>query len=187
MLTSFENIPLIGVTAPSGSGKTTLLTAVFPCLKKMGLRIGAVKHTHHSFEIDQPGKDSYRLRQAGADQMLLGSAERWALIVEHGDDPAAEPGLTELLSKLDTSKLDVIFVEGFKLEQLPKIEIHRLELGEYSLAENATNIIAVASNDRKLRLPDIPVLDIDNPQQVSDFVLKYVDNVRGFRHDKTHA
>ncbi|MFL6712642.1 MAG: molybdopterin-guanine dinucleotide biosynthesis protein B, partial [Sulfurifustis sp.] len=112
--------PILGIAAYSGTGKTTLLRKILPQLRGRGLRVAVVKHAHHSFDTDVPGKDSYELRKAGAVQMLVASRHRWALITETGD--ANEPRLDELLGQLDQSNLDLILVEGFKAEAFPKIE-----------------------------------------------------------------
>jgi molybdopterin-guanine dinucleotide biosynthesis protein MobB len=126
-LTTFHDIPLLGFAAYSGTGKTTLLEQLIPELNQANIRVAMVKHTHHEkFDIDKPGKDSYRLRKAGAEQMLVASAKRWALMVEHPAQATLnEPDLFELLPHLDLSKADLILVEGFKHENISKIELHR--------------------------------------------------------------
>lgn len=164
-------LPLIGFSAFSGTGKTTLLTRLLPLLKEQGLRIGAIKHAHHQFEIDHQHKDSYRLRKAGADQMLVASRNLIALITEREDDQT-EPELSDLLMSLDTRALDLVLVEGFKREHFPKIELHRPSLGKELLYPNDPNIIAIATDARLSTIPcHIPVLDLNNPKEIVDFLL----------------
>ncbi len=123
-----SEIPVIGFAAHSGTGKTTLLVNLIPILKQQGIEVGVIKHAHHTFEIDQAGKDSYKIRKAGASQMLIGSKERWALMVEQ-KETSQTMRLQEYVSHLDHAKLDLILVEGFKPASIPKIELHRQELG----------------------------------------------------------
>jgi molybdopterin-guanine dinucleotide biosynthesis protein MobB len=167
-------LPLIGFSAFSGTGKTTLLAQLLPLLKEQGLRVGAIKHAHHKFEIDHPTKDSYRLRKAGADQMLVASRNCIALITER-EDQRAEPELGDLLQALDTRTLDLVLVEGFKREQFPKIELHRPSLGKPLLYPNDPNIIAIATDERLSTTPcHIPVLDLNNPSAMVDFLLSHL-------------
>lgn len=168
-------IPLLGFCASgSGVGKTTLLTRLIPELTSRGVRISVVKHAHHAFDIDHPGKDSYRLREAGAVQMLLGSSRRWALMTELSrvSSSAQEPGLAELLAQLDMSLADLVLVEGFKQEAFPKIEIYRPSLGKPLLALNDPLIFAVAS-DAPIDIAR-PVIDLNNPAAVADFVQQWI-------------
>ena len=170
------NIPLLGFCAyGSGIGKTTLLTRLIPLLASQGLRISVIKHAHHSFDIDHPGKDSFRLREAGAVQTLLGSRHRWALMTELSriqDATEAEPTLTQLLPHIDCSLVDLIVVEGFKNELIPKIEIYRPVINKPLLADSDNNIIAVAS-DGHVEI-HVPVLDLNNPAQIADFILQWL-------------
>lgn len=168
-------VPMVGFAAFSGTGKTTLLTRLLPLLKTRGLRIAVVKHAHHAFDMDHPGKDSYRLREAGADAMLVASRKRCALIQER-PDVHDEPSLSEALAMLDPDMLDLVLVEGFKLEPIPKIELHRAGLGKPLLFPHDANIIAIACDaDGVASLPDgLPCLSIDAPGQVADFLLDYV-------------
>jgi molybdopterin-guanine dinucleotide biosynthesis adapter protein len=162
-------IPILGFAAFSGTGKTTLLTQVIPALTASGLRIGLVKHSHHDFQIDQPGKDSYRLRQAGAETVMIVSSHRRAVITEI--TPAMEPKLSEQLLALDQSQLDLILVEGFKAEKFPKIELHRPSLEKPLLYPNDPDIIAVAT-DRELDIPEyLTKLDINQPHMIAEFIL----------------
>jgi molybdopterin-guanine dinucleotide biosynthesis protein B len=175
-------VPLLGFCAwGSGIGKTTLLTSLIPQLRQRGLRISVVKHAHHSFDIDHPGKDSYRIREAGAVQTLLGSRQRWALMTEvsHIEPQRQEPDLAELLTHMDPTMADIILVEGFKQEAIPKIEVYRPSLGNPLLAENDAFVIAIATDgDTPTTLP---VLDLNNPAAIADFVLAWLEQQR-----KTH-
>ena len=171
-LTTYHDIPLLGFAAFSGTGKTTLLEQLIPELSQANIRVAMVKHTHHEkFDIDKPGKDSYRLRKAGAEQMLVASAKRWALMVEQPcEKRAAEPNLFELLPHLDLSKIDLILVEGFKHESISKIELHRPVLGKPLLSPNDSNIVAVATDSQLDSPPNCPLLDINNIVAMSLFI-----------------
>jgi len=167
--------PLLGFCAwGSGIGKTTLLTSLIPLLVERGIRLSVVKHAHHTFDIDHPGKDSYRLREAGAVQMLLGSQKRWALITERSrtDEGQHDIRLADLLPHLDASQIDMVLVEGFKQEPVPKIEVFRPSLNKPLLADNDPYVIAVAS-DSPVKTA-LPVLDLNNPSAIADFVLDWL-------------
>ena len=129
-----------------------------------------IKHTHHKkFEVDYPGKDSYRLRHAGAEQMLVASRKRWALMVEMQEE-YEEPNLTQLLSHLDQDKLDLILVEGFKHENYPKIELHRPSLGHPLLFPEDNSIIAIASDVPLTESKNLPWFDMNQPEQIVAFI-----------------
>jgi len=163
------HIPMLGFAAFSGTGKTTLLTQIIPILKQHGVRIGLIKHSHHNFQIDQPGKDSFRLREAGASPVMLVSTHRRAIITEI--TPKQEPRLDDQLKLFDQSELDLILVEGFKAEQFPKIELHRPSLNKPLLYPNDPDIIAIAT-DCMLETPDyLTQLDINQPEMIADFIL----------------
>lgn len=163
------HVPMLGFAAFSGTGKTTLLTQTIPILKHYGLRIGLIKHSHHNFQIDQPGKDSFRLRAAGASPVMLVSTHRRAIITEI--TPEKEPLLDDQLKHFDQSQLDLILVEGFKAEQFPKIELHRPSLNKPLLYPNDPNIIAIAS-DVTLETPGyLTQLDINQPEMIAAFIL----------------
>lgn len=168
-------VPLIGFAAFSGTGKTTLLTQLLPLLKARGLRIAVVKHAHHAFDVDQPGKDSYQLRKAGADVMLVASRKRCALIQECREEHD-EPRLSEALAMLNLETLDLVLVEGFKREPIPKIELHRSDLGKPLLFPRDANVIAVACDRDVLEpMPDgLPCLSINDPRQVAEFLIDYI-------------
>lgn len=164
-------IPILGFAAYSGAGKTTLLMRLIPLLKQQQLRIGLIKHSHHDFAIDQPGKDSYRLRAAGASPVLLVSKFRRAVITEFAG--AREPFLSEQLQCFDQAQPDLILVEGFKHEHFPKIEVYRPALNKPLLYPNDTTIVAIATDEATLPVPDsLAVLDINNPEMIAGFILK---------------
>lgn len=166
-------LPLLGFVAYSGTGKTTLLEKVIPELRNLGLRVGLIKHAHHDFDIDIPGKDSWRLRQAGAGQVMVASRKRWALITEHGEQHD-EPQLQELLRHLDTSQLDLVLVEGFKHEAFPKIELKRSELERPAIHSDDPHVIAVAHDIPAAYPCALPLLDINQPRQIAEFILRRV-------------
>jgi molybdopterin-guanine dinucleotide biosynthesis protein B len=166
-------VPMIGFAAFSGTGKTTLLLQLLPLLKQAGLRISVVKHAHHAFDMDYPGKDSHRLRSAGADEMLVAGRCRVGLIRECRDS-AAEPRLAEMLGLLDPSRIDLLLVEGFKAERFPKIELHRPSLGRPLLCTSDDSIIAVASDAALADVPaDLPELPLNDPASIADFILAF--------------
>lgn len=172
MVSTTKLIPIIGFVAGSGTGKTTLLLKIIPLMKQRGLRLGVIKHTHHRFDIDKPGKDSYRLRHAGVDQTLVASRHRWALMVE--TTPLDEPNLDGLLPHLDPEKLDLILVEGFKHESIPKIEIHRPQLGHTPLFPQDPLIIAVACDVPLVIATHLPLLDMNQPEEIVAFIEKHI-------------
>ncbi|EIY4763775.1 bifunctional molybdopterin-guanine dinucleotide biosynthesis adaptor protein MobB/molybdopterin molybdotransferase MoeA [Vibrio cholerae] len=167
------NLPLLGFAAYSGTGKTTLLEALLPKLTATGLRIGLLKHAHHDFDVDKPGKDSYRLRKAGASQMLIASRNRHALMTE---TPDAEAEFDYLLTRFDAEKLDVILVEGCKNIAFPKIELHRAEVGKPWLYPHDKNIIAIAADETVAT--DLPQMHINDLDAIADFVLDYINKWR---------
>ncbi len=163
---------MVGFAAYSGAGKTTLLTRVVALLTGRGLRVGMIKHAHHSFDIDQPGKDSYELRRAGASQILVASARREALIIEKPE--ACEPDLGRLIARLDQDSLDLILVEGFKNVPFPKIEVFRATVGKPAIYPGDDTVIAIATDGELPIHSDLPVLDINNPESVAAFVHDYI-------------
>ncbi|EMN7140743.1 bifunctional molybdopterin-guanine dinucleotide biosynthesis adaptor protein MobB/molybdopterin molybdotransferase MoeA [Vibrio parahaemolyticus] len=168
------NIPILGFAAYSGTGKTTLLEALLPKLTEAGLRIGMLKHAHHNFDVDKPGKDSYRLRKAGASQMLIASRNRFALMTE---TPEAEAEFEYLLTRFDEDKLDVVLVEGCKNIAFPKIELHREEVGKPWLYPHDDNIIAIASDTAELD-SELPQMNINDLDAIAQFVLQYVQDAK---------
>ncbi|HAV1549680.1 TPA: bifunctional molybdopterin-guanine dinucleotide biosynthesis adaptor protein MobB/molybdopterin molybdotransferase MoeA [Vibrio parahaemolyticus] len=168
------NIPILGFAAYSGTGKTTLLEALLPKLTEAGSRIGMLKHAHHNFDVDKPGKDSYRLRKAGASQMLIASRNRFALMTE---TPEAEAEFEYLLTRFDEDKLDVVLVEGCKNIAFPKIELHREEVGKPWLYPHDENIIAIASDTAELD-SELPQMNINDLDAIAQFVLQYVQDAK---------
>ncbi len=156
---------VFGLAGYSGSGKTTLLERLVPALITRGLSVSVIKHAHHDFDIDRPGKDSFRHRQAGACEVLIASGHRWALMHELRGE--AEPTLGELLTRL--SPVDLVLVEGFKFDPLPKLEIHRPALGKPLLHPHDPHIVGVAS-DAPLATR-LPLLSLDDAAAITDFVL----------------
>lgn len=159
---------IFGFAGYSGSGKTTLIEKLIPLFVQRGLRVSLIKHAHHSFDIDQPGKDSFRHRHAGCTEVLVTSSRRWALMHELRGAP--EPGLTEQIERL--SPCDLLLVEGFKHERIPKLEVYRAEVGESLLYPHDPDIVAIASDAKvDTRLPQ---LDINAPESVAAFILQHV-------------
>ena len=159
---------IIGLAGWSGAGKTTLLVKVIPRMVARGLKVSTVKHAHHSFDLDQPGKDSHTHRMAGATEVLVGSASRWALVHELRGAP--EASLRELLQKL--SPVDLVVIEGFKREPHPKLEVFRAAVGKPLLYPDDPHIVAVAS-DKELPQARVPVLGLDDIDGIVDIVLRY--------------
>ena len=159
-------VPLVGFVAWSGTGKTTLIEALLPLLRARALRVGAVKHAHHAFDPDLPGKDSHRLRHAGAERVLVASAKRYALMVETPDD--GEPALDRCLQALGTRTLDLVLVEGFKHERFPKIELHRPALGKPLMFPDDDSIVAVATDAPLARRTTLPLLDLNDPAAIAE-------------------
>ena len=165
-------VPVLGFAAYSGTGKTTLLKSLIQGLAQHGVRTALIKHTHHNFDIDHPGKDSYELRQAGAQQTLVASQKRWALMHETPEN-TQDPDLTYLLQQLDTSSLDLILVEGFKHAPIEKIELHRKELAHPCLYTHDKHVIALATNDKMTKPPrGVRILDINAPGMILEFILE---------------
>ncbi|QSA98809.1 molybdopterin-guanine dinucleotide biosynthesis protein B [Methylococcus sp. EFPC2] len=163
-------VPVVGFAAWSGTGKTTLLALLIPLLKSQGWHVGLIKKSHHDFEIDQPGKDSYVLRKAGASPVMLTSSHRRAIITEHDD--IRERSLSEELDFFDSTGLDLILVEGYKQEKFPKIELHRPELSKPLLFSDDDSIIAIASDAELPVAPPIPQLDLNQPEAIAAFIIQ---------------
>lgn len=164
-------LPIIGFAGYSGAGKTTLLEKLIGNLRERSLRIGLIKHAHHQFDIDHPGKDSYRLRKAGAVQTLVASAKRWALITET-KTPESEPDLTELLSQLNRDLLDLVLIEGFKHASIPRIEVHRQANNKPFLYVDDPHIIALATDITAPGEIKLPVFNLNDIQSISDFIVE---------------
>ena len=159
---------IFGFAGWSGSGKTTLIERLIPLVVERGLKVSLIKHAHHTFDVDQPGKDSYRHRHAGCTEVLVSSSRRWALV--HELRGAAEPGFAELLERL--SPCDLLLIEGFKREQMPKLEVFRAVSNEPLLHTEDRDIVAIASDQRlDTRLPQF---DLDDAPGIANFVVRHV-------------
>lgn len=160
-------IPILGFAATSGTGKTTLLTQILPLLRKSKLRVGLIKHSHHDFEIDYAGKDSFELRKAGATPVVIVSKYRRTFIEEF--ENRNEPTLTEQIELFNSNETDLILVEGFRDEPIAKIELHRNALNKPLLFQNDNHIIAIAT-DTHLET-NLPQLNLNQPIEIADFIL----------------
>lgn len=160
---------VLGLVGWSGSGKTTLLTALVPLLRCRGLSVSTIKHAHHGFDMDRPGKDSYRHRQAGAQEVMVVSGPRWALLHEVG---GPEPALPILLGRM--APVDIVLVEGFKAHPYPKIEVYRPALGKPPIWPNQPGIVAVASD---VTLEDAPAqLPLNEPARVAEWGVHFLNS-----------
>lgn len=159
---------VIGLTGWSGAGKTTLMLKLIPALRARGLSISTVKHSHHSMEIDKPGKDSYEHRSAGAEEVVVASNQRWALIRELRGE--AEPTLVDLLSRM--SRVDLVLVEGYKSGPQPKIELFRAENGKPPLHPGDPTFVAIAA-DMPFPASGLPVIDINDVEALAEAVLTH--------------
>jgi molybdopterin-guanine dinucleotide biosynthesis protein B len=156
-----------GFAGWSGSGKTTLIEKLIPLFVKRGLRVSLIKHAHHTFDVDVPGKDSYRHRQAGAAEVLVTSSRRWVLMHElrGGKEPAFEEQVKQL------SACDLLIVEGYKFAPIPKLEVWRAQTGEAMLHPNDPHIVAVASDVKvDTRLPQF---DLNEPERIAAFIVDH--------------
>lgn len=168
--------PVLGFAAYSGTGKTTLLVRLLPLMKLQGLRVAMIKHAHHDFDIDTPGKDSYELRKAGASQVLVASDRRYALMTEF-EEPQ-EPRLSYLIQRLDLENIDLVMVEGFRHLPFPKIELHRPSTAKPLIFPQDKSVIAVAS-DKHIDTGGLPLLNLNQPEEVAGFINSWLDNLRG--------
>jgi molybdopterin-guanine dinucleotide biosynthesis adapter protein len=168
-------LPILGIVAAgSNAGKTTMITQLIPALAANHIRVSVIKHAHHKFDIDHPGKDSYTIREAGAVQTLIASNKRWALITEMQRTPQAndEADLEALITQLDQSYADLILVEGFKQAAIPKIEVHRPSLNLPLLAESDPHIIAVACDETLICSK--PQLALNNTAAICTFIMEWI-------------
>jgi len=159
---------VLGIAGYSGSGKTTLIERVVPVLVGEGLAVSLIKHAHHEFDIDRPGKDSYRHRQAGCTEVLLSSSRRWVML--HELRAAPEPSLEEQLRLF--SPCDLVIVEGYKAAAIPKIEVYRRGLHTPPLFPEDPNVLAVATDD--ILDTDLPQLDVNDGEAVARFILQFL-------------
>ena len=157
---------VFGLAGWSGSGKTTLLVKLIPEFVERGFKVSTLKHAHHNFDIDKPGKDSFEHRQAGASEVMISASNRWALMHENKDD--AEPDLEQLLERM--SPVDLLLVEGFKWHSHPKMEVYRSIVGKPLLQENDTGIVAVATDEELLNL-SVPSFNLSDISLIADFIL----------------
>jgi molybdopterin-guanine dinucleotide biosynthesis protein B len=159
---------IFGFAGYSGSGKTTLIEQLIPLITRRGISVSLIKHAHHTFDVDQPGKDSYRHRAAGCSEVLIASSRRWALIHELRGAP--EPTLADQVKHL--SPCDLLLVEGYKRERIPKLEVHRAEVGEPLIHPHDENIVAIAT-DAALDTT-LPQFDLNKPEPIAEFILEHV-------------
>ncbi|HEX3973864.1 MAG TPA: molybdopterin-guanine dinucleotide biosynthesis protein B [Stellaceae bacterium] len=161
---------VFGLAGWSGSGKTTLMTRLLPALLHRGVSVSTIKHAHHEFDVDQPGKDSYRHREAGATEVMISSENRWALM--HELRGGTEPPLAELLSHM--SPVDLVIVEGFKRTALPKLEVHRPSVGKPLLAPDDSDIVAIATDVPVIGLGALPRFALDDIGAIADFIINHL-------------
>jgi molybdopterin-guanine dinucleotide biosynthesis protein B len=163
-----DALPLLGIAAWSGTGKTTLLEALLPRLAQRGLRTAVIKHAHHAFDVDQPGKDSHRLRQAGAAPMLVASRARWAMMMETPEQQEAD--LAHLIETVRSQRPDLVLVEGFKAWPLPKLELYREALGKTLRVAEDPWVKAVASQPPVAVPAGVEWLDLDDLDVVAEWI-----------------
>ncbi len=161
---------VLGLTGWSGSGKTTLLAALLPRFIARGMTVSTIKHAHHGFDLDQPGKDSWRHRQAGAREVMIASSQRWALMHEQ---VGPEPGLADLLARLEP--VDLVLVEGFKANPHPKIEVFRPSLGREALWPGREDIVAIAA-DGVVEGAGRAVLPLNDPDAITNWAVDYLQS-----------
>lgn len=161
---------VFGFAGWSGSGKTTLLCKLIPELVSRGLKVSTLKHAHHNFDVDKPGKDSYEHRQAGASEVMISSGNRWALM--HELRGAEEPKVEELVGRM--SPVDLLLIEGFKKSAHPKLEIHRPSVNKPLLHPDDPHIVAVAC-DQPLENLSLPELDLNDVSGIADFIIAHCD------------
>lgn len=163
-----ERMKIFGFAGYSGSGKTTLIEQLIPLITARGITVSLIKHAHHTFDIDHPGKDSYRHRNAGCSEVLITSSRRWALIHELRGAP--EPELAEQVKHL--SPCDLLLVEGYKRERIPKLEVYRAQVGEPLIHPHDENVVAIAA-DAPLNTA-LRQFDLNAPGPIADFILQHV-------------
>ena len=162
---------VFGIAGYSGSGKTTLIEKLLPEITRRGLKVSVIKHAHHGFDIDRPGKDSYRQREAGASEVMITSGQRWALLHELREE--LEPSLKDYLARF--SPCDLVLVEGFKNEPVPKLEVHRLANGKAPLFPENPHVLAVATDAELVTV--LPQFALNDAAAMADFVLDHAIDV----------
>jgi molybdopterin-guanine dinucleotide biosynthesis protein B len=172
-----HELPLLAVTGPSGAGKTTLVTALLPRFREAGLRVAAVKQARADFEVDRQGKDSWRLRKAGAAVTIVASGRRWAMMVEEPED-GGRPDLRRLLAQLHAERLDLVLLEGFAHEPVPRIDVRRHPVGAPPPAGQDAWLVAVATDRPAELVASVPVLDLDDACEIEGFVLEWLRTER---------
>jgi molybdopterin-guanine dinucleotide biosynthesis protein MobB len=163
---------IFGLVGRSGSGKTSLIVRLLPEIKRRGLTVSTIKHAHHGFDLDQPGKDSFRHREAGVKEVMLVADARWALMHEIGE--ATEPPLEELLRRM--ARVDVVLIEGFHTHGHPAIEVYRPDEGHALIWRPGSTIVAVAS-DQELPAVTVPVLDLNDAETIASFALANTETI----------
>lgn len=161
---------ILGLAGWSGSGKTTLIKNLIPELLKINVSTSTLKHAHEGFDIDKPGKDSYIHRESGAKEVLISSSNRFALMSEYKDK---ELSLDKLITKL--SPVDLVIIEGWKKENIKKIEVFRREINKPLLAKNDKNIIAIATTDKTIKIKNTVLLDLNNYKEIAMFIKKLIE------------
>jgi len=159
---------VMGIVGWSGSGKTSLLVELIPILKARGISVSTMKHAHHRFDLDKPGKDSFQHREAGASEVLVVTSARWVLMHESRDEP--EPSIESLIDRM--TPVDLLLIEGFKTHPHPKLEIHRESEGRPLLCPQDADIVAVAA-DRPIPGLALPQLDLNDPPAIAEFILRH--------------
>jgi molybdopterin-guanine dinucleotide biosynthesis protein B len=159
---------IFGFAGYSGSGKTTLIERLIPIFTERGIRVSLIKHAHHTFDVDQPGKDSHRHRKAGCMEVLVTSSRRW--VVMHELRGAPEPTLDEHVQRM--APCDLVLVEGFKREAIPKLEVYRAEIGEPLIHPHDQNVVAIASDARVNSA--LPQFDLNAPGPIAEFIVRHV-------------
>ena len=167
-----SELKIIGIVGWSGSGKTTLMKQLLPELIKRDFRVSTMKHAHHNFEIDKPGKDSHIHRKAGAHEVVITSSQRWTILHENRD--MAEPNIDYLLTRLE--QVDMVLIEGFKEHSHAKIEVYRSTLGKPLLARDDSSIVAIAA-DSSIILNGVKLLDLNNIKEIADFIVQHCGSV----------
>lgn len=160
---------VIGIVGYSGQGKTSLLVALLPLLRAQGLKVSTMKHAHHGFDLDTPGKDSFRHREAGASEVMVVASSRWILMHENREEP--EPSVEALIERM--TPVDLLLIEGFKTHRHPKIEIYRASEGKPLRFREDPDIVAVAT-DHPIEDLAVPQLDLNRPEVVAEFILQWI-------------